>query len=49
MISKYQVEVMDLPLKWISGKRARIDVILRSQGSNTPAPCGVYVVSSLRE
>ncbi|KAL3616714.1 hypothetical protein CASFOL_039108 [Castilleja foliolosa] len=46
-ISKYQVEKMDLRNTWIEGKRAMIDLALHSQGSSTPAPCGVYLVRGL--
>ncbi|KAL3616717.1 hypothetical protein CASFOL_039111 [Castilleja foliolosa] len=48
-ISKYQVEKMDLRNTWMSGKRARIDLVLHSEGSSTPAPCGVFIVRGLRE
>ncbi|KAL3616703.1 hypothetical protein CASFOL_039097 [Castilleja foliolosa] len=48
-LKKYQVERMDLRNTWTSGKRARIEVPLVSEGSNPPTTCGVFVVRGLNK
>ncbi|KAL3616712.1 hypothetical protein CASFOL_039106 [Castilleja foliolosa] len=48
-LKKYQVERMDLRNTWTSGKRARIEVPLVSEGSNPPTTCGVFAVRGLNK
>ncbi|KAL3616669.1 hypothetical protein CASFOL_039063 [Castilleja foliolosa] len=40
---------MDLRNTWISGKRARIEVPLVSEGSSPPTTCGVFSVYALKK
>ncbi|KAL3616708.1 hypothetical protein CASFOL_039102 [Castilleja foliolosa] len=48
-LKKYQVERLDLRNTWISGKRARIEVVMIIEDSSPPTTCGVFVVKSLKD